>query len=95
MNCNDIITTVKNKDIVRFLTDKEELTVLEQESIQICVGQRRKNFRLFEIILNHDPVPYTELINALRSNDMYAELANQIEQSKGKILFFLDLRCFQ
>ncbi|XP_076070812.1 uncharacterized protein LOC143042409 [Mytilus galloprovincialis] len=86
LNCNDIITTVKNKDIVRFLTDKEELTVLEQESIQICVGQRRKNFRLFEIILNHDPVPYTEFINALRSNDMYAELANQIEQSKESVI---------
>ncbi|CAC5415480.1 ANKRD50 [Mytilus coruscus] len=86
MNCNDIITTVKNEDILLHLTEQEKLTVLEQESIQIIVGQRRKNFRLFEIILNHDPVPYIEFINALRSNDMYAELANQIEQSKDSMV---------
>ncbi|CAC5416399.1 unnamed protein product [Mytilus coruscus] len=81
-NYVDIISTIKHEAIVDHLISSELLTIDDQQTIEACPAQTEKNRKLMDRLLHCGEKCFIEFINALRSDDIYADLANQIEQTE-------------
>ncbi|XP_052067436.1 uncharacterized protein LOC127706786 [Mytilus californianus] len=80
-NYVDIISTIKHEAIVDHLISCELLTIDDQQIIEACPAQTEKNRKLMDRLLHCGEKCFMEFLNALRSDDIYADLANQIEQT--------------
>ncbi|CAG2223092.1 unnamed protein product [Mytilus edulis] len=80
-NYVDIISNIKHEAIVDHLISCELLTIDDQQTIEACPAQTEKNRKLMDRLLHCGEKCFMEFLNALRSDDIYADLANQIEQT--------------
>ncbi|XP_076115645.1 uncharacterized protein LOC143083262 [Mytilus galloprovincialis] len=80
-NYVDIISTIKHEAIVDHLISCELLTIDDQQIIEACPAQTEKNRKLMDRLLHCGEKCFMEFLNALRSDDVYADLANQIEHT--------------
>ncbi|CAG2236231.1 unnamed protein product [Mytilus edulis] len=80
-NYVDIISTIKHEAIVDHLISSEVFTIDDQQTIEACPAQTEKNRKLMDRLLHCGEKCFIEFLNALRSDEIYADLANQIEQT--------------
>ncbi|XP_063411013.1 uncharacterized protein LOC134693963 [Mytilus trossulus] len=80
-NYVDIISTIKHEAIVDHLISCEVFTIDDQQTIEACPAQTEKNRKLMDRLLHCGEKCFIEFLNALRSDEIYADLANQIEQT--------------
>ncbi|VDH99488.1 Hypothetical predicted protein [Mytilus galloprovincialis] len=80
-NYVDIISTIKHEAIVDHLISSEVFTIDDQQTIEACPAQTEKNRKLMDRLLHCGEKCFIEFLNALRSDEMYADLANQIEHT--------------
>ncbi|VDI63720.1 Hypothetical predicted protein [Mytilus galloprovincialis] len=80
-NYVDIISTIKHEAIVDHLISGELLSIDDKQTIWACPAQTEKNRKLMDQLLHCGENVFIEFIHALRSDDAYEDLANQIEQT--------------
>ncbi|CAG2236526.1 unnamed protein product [Mytilus edulis] len=80
-NYVDIISIIKHEAIVDHLISCEVFTIDDQQTIEACPAQTEKNRKLMDRLLHCGEKCFIEFLNALRSDEIYADLANQIEQT--------------
>ncbi|VDI77144.1 Hypothetical predicted protein [Mytilus galloprovincialis] len=80
-NYVDIISTIKHEAIVDHLISSEVFTIDDQQTIEACPAQTEKNRKLMDRLLHCGEKCFIEFLNALRSDEIYADLANQIKQT--------------
>lgn len=86
MNYQDIVTTVKNDEIVNVL--KHHINYLNQiqiEQIQSCLGKVKKNMKLVEIIWNGGIGGFNSFLSALEFVGSYQTLLDKITGTKGMV----------
>ncbi|XP_071121311.1 uncharacterized protein [Mytilus edulis] len=80
-NYVDIISNIKHEAVVDHLISCQLLTIDDQQIIEACAAQTEKNRKLMDRLLHCGEKCFMEFLNALRSDDIYADLAFQIEQT--------------
>ncbi|CAC5401748.1 unnamed protein product [Mytilus coruscus] len=80
-NYTDIVSTIKHENIVDHLITKEVLTLDDKEIIDAYPAQSDKNRKLMEKLMYTEESGYSDFLLALRLDDCYVELANQIEKT--------------
>ncbi|OPL33142.1 neuralized pats1, partial [Mytilus galloprovincialis] len=80
-NYVDIISNIKHEAVVDHLISCQLLTIDDQQIIEACAAQTEKNRKLMDRLLHCGEKCFMEFLNALRSDDIYADLANQIGQT--------------
>ncbi|XP_052067016.1 uncharacterized protein LOC127706426 isoform X2 [Mytilus californianus] len=92
-NYIDIIATIKHEAIVDHLISCELLTIDDQQTVEACPAQTEKNRKLMDRLLHCGEKCFMEFLNALRSDDIYVDLANQIEQTDVTSIDIATLQC--
>jgi NAD-dependent DNA ligase len=76
-----IITSIKHEKIIDHLISKGILTVDDRQVIEASPAQSDKNRKLLEILLQSAKNALDEFLVALRLDEVYTDLAEQIEKT--------------
>ncbi|VDI50650.1 Hypothetical predicted protein, partial [Mytilus galloprovincialis] len=80
-NYTDIVSTIKHENIVDYLITKEVFNIDDKDIIDAYPAQSDKNRKLMEKLMYTEERGYYHFLSALRKDDCYVELANQIEKT--------------
>ncbi|CAC5423676.1 unnamed protein product [Mytilus coruscus] len=91
VNYQDIVTTVKNDQIVNVLKHHNNyLNQIQIEQIQSCLGKIKKNMKLLEIIWNDGIAGFNSFVSALENTGSYQTLLEKIKGTKEDANINLD-----
>lgn len=76
------MSTITHENIVDHLITEEVLTLDDRDIIDAYPAQSDKNRKLVEKLMYTQTSGYFHFLSALRLDDCYVELANQIEKTK-------------
>ncbi|XP_052096542.1 uncharacterized protein LOC127731746 [Mytilus californianus] len=80
-NYSNIIDSIQHEKIVDHLISRDALTIADSQMINACPAQIQKNRKLMDILLHESEHEFIEFIKALREDSVYAELADEIENT--------------
>ena len=84
-NYRVIITSIKHEKIIDHLISKGILTVDDRQIIEANPAQSSKNRKLLEILLQGAQNGLDEFLVALRLDEVYTDLAEQIEKTNVEL----------
>ena len=84
-NYRVIITSIKHEKIIDHLISKGILTVDDRQIIEANPAQSYKNRKLLEILLQGAQNGLDEFLVALRLDEVYTDLAEQIEKTNVEV----------
>ena len=84
-NYRVIITSIKHEKIIDHLISKGILTVDDRQIIEANPAQSDKNRKLLEILLQGARNGLDEFLVALRLDEVYTDLAEQIEKTNVEL----------
>lgn len=85
MNYKEIVTTVKNDEIVQVLEHQNKLKKNQIEQIHLCLGKIKKNQKLLEIIWSDGIIGFEAFLSALEFAGSYTTLIDKIKRTKGMV----------
>ncbi|CAG2249130.1 unnamed protein product [Mytilus edulis] len=81
-NYTEIVSTIKIENIVDHLIEEDVLTIDDKDVINAFPAQSDKIRKLMEKLMFTEEKGYFKFLSALRLDDCYVDLANQIENTK-------------
>lgn len=76
------MSTIKHENIVDHLIEEDVLTIDDKDVIDAFPAQSDKIRKLMEKLMFTEEKGYFKFLSALRLDDCYVDLANQIENTK-------------